>query len=223
MCIDGMLMYDVAQQSVIYENALPHDVMSEVIDIVAEHNVNVEVITDKHYFWYIKDRNIRGYDFYIQGNKSLLLKLGAVPYKIWFGVRNIKSLQLAKTKGEKIFEVVAIGEPDQTDSIKASLSGISSKHGCEAFTRLLWTNQLFITAKDVGKSHGLKILCDHFNITTDEVVAIGDDDNDIDMLKMAGMGVAMGNASETVKNAADFITGTNNDDGAAAALEEFFL
>ncbi|MDR1001374.1 MAG: Cof-type HAD-IIB family hydrolase [Clostridiales bacterium] len=223
MCVDGMVMYDVARRSAIFENALPHGVMSDVLDIVAQYDVNVEVITDKRYYWYVKNKNIRGYDFYTQDNNSLLIKLGSIPYKIWFGVRNIKNLQLVKTKGEKIYEVVAIGAPDQTDAVKAALGGITTTHGCEVLTRLLWSNQLFITAKDVGKSHGLRILCEHFNIKPSEVVAIGDDDNDIDMLKSAGMGVAMGNASDAVKNSADFVTRTNNNEGAAFALEEFFL
>jgi hydroxymethylpyrimidine pyrophosphatase-like HAD family hydrolase len=218
-----MVMYDVARRSAIFENALPHGVMSDVLDIVAQYDVNVEVITDKRYYWYVKNKNIRGYDFYTQDNNSLLIKLGSIPYKIWFGVRNIKNLQLVKTKGEKIYEVVAIGAPDQTDAVKAALGGITTTHGCEVLTRLLWSNQLFITAKDVGKSHGLRILCEHFNIKPSEVVAIGDDDNDIDMLKSAGMGVAMGNASDAVKNSADFVTRTNNNEGAAFALEEFFL
>ena len=52
------------------------------------------------------------------------------------------------------------------------------------------------------------------------VISFGDAANDIPMLRAAGMGVAMGNASEAVKVAADMVTLSNNDDGIAAALEQ---
>ena len=54
-------------------------------------------------------------------------------------------------------------------------------------------------------------------------MAIGDDDNDIDMLEAAGAGVAMGNAKDHVKAAADYITESNDNNGAALALEKYFL
>jgi hydroxymethylpyrimidine pyrophosphatase-like HAD family hydrolase len=88
---------------------------------------------------------------------------------------------------------------------------------------MMWGNQFFITAKGVGKAEGLRILCRHFNIAPGEVVAIGDDDNDLDMLEAAGVGVAMGNAREHVKAVADYVTETNDNDGAAAALTDLFL
>ena len=53
-----------------------------------------------------------------------------------------------------------------------------------------------------------------------EVISFGDAANDIPMLEVAGMGVAMGNASGEVKAAADMVTLTNNEDGIAAALEK---
>ncbi len=52
---------------------------------------------------------------------------------------------------------------------------------------------------------------------------MGDNYNDIDMLKYAGLGVAMGNAPEEVKQAADFVTLSNEEDGVAAALEKYLF
>ncbi|MDR1913725.1 MAG: Cof-type HAD-IIB family hydrolase [Clostridiales bacterium] len=220
MCIDGMIMYDPPQKKVIYESKLPNTVMRDVLSIVHRYNVNIEVITNKYYYWYLHSKEIRGYDFYTQNSNSLAIRLGSLFYKYMFGVRNIANLDRFFTDNDQIYEIVAIGDPSQTDSIKKDLSDHSNK---DILTRMLWQNQLFITAKDVGKSHGLRILCEHFNISSDEVVAIGDDDNDIDMLKMAGVGVAMGNASDEVKACADYVTLSNNEDGAAVALEELFL
>ena len=54
-------------------------------------------------------------------------------------------------------------------------------------------------------------------------MAVGEDENDLEMIRRAGLGVAMGNAAETVKAAADFITGSNAEDGLVQALYRFML
>jgi P-type E1-E2 ATPase len=56
-----------------------------------------------------------------------------------------------------------------------------------------------------------------------QVAAIGDGLNDIEMLREAGLGIAMGNAPEAVKSVADWVTGTNNEAGVAQAVRKLFL
>lgn len=73
----------------------------------------------------------------------------------------------------------------------------------------------------INKGQGIRDICRVLGISTEEVVAFGDAQNDIPMLQAAGMGVAMGNASEAVKAAADYVTLSNNEDGIAAALERY--
>ena len=220
MCIDGMIMYDPQQKRIIYETILPNKTMREILDIVKVHNVNIEVVTNRHYFWLIRDKDIGGYELHNMGSVSMPASALISVYKYSFGVRYIKNLDRFYKRDEQLYEIVAVGDASETNSIKAQLAGHDNK---EIYTRLMWGNQLFITANGVGKSEGLRLLCRHFNITPDEVVAIGDDDNDIDMLEAAGMGVAMGNARENVKKVADYITETNDNDGVAIALERFFL
>ena len=60
------------------------------------------------------------------------------------------------------------------------------------------------------------------NMKKEEMVAIGDGYNDLSMIKFAGLGVAMGNAQEPVKKAADYITLSNDEDGVAVVVERFF-
>ena len=62
----------------------------------------------------------------------------------------------------------------------------------------------------------------NIGMTREEVIAIGDGYNDLSMIKFAGMGIAMGNAQEPVKKAADYITLTNDEDGVAEAIERIF-
>lgn len=85
------------------------------------------------------------------------------------------------------------------------------------------SNYLEITHKNVSKGEALKLIAKHYNLSMDQVMAIGDGENDISMIKAAGTGVAMGNASEQVKEEADFITLSNDEDGVAHALEQLVL
>lgn len=72
----------------------------------------------------------------------------------------------------------------------------------------------------VNKGLGLRAACAAVGLSPEEAIAFGDSENDIEMLKAAGMGVAMGNADDAVKAAADRVTLSNNDNGIAAALAE---
>lgn len=80
-----------------------------------------------------------------------------------------------------------------------------------------------INASGVNKGTSLVELGKILGIEREEIMACGDGDNDADMLREAGFGVAMGNALDKVKDAADYITDTNDGQGAAKAIERFAL
>lgn len=77
--------------------------------------------------------------------------------------------------------------------------------------------------KGVSKGSAVKILANYYGINSEQVICIGDSENDLSMIKFAGLGVAMGNAAEAVKEAAKYITDTNNCDGVAKVIEKFVL
>lgn len=72
-----------------------------------------------------------------------------------------------------------------------------------------------------GKEQGIHAICERAGITPEEVIAFGDADNDIGMLHLAGIGVAMGNGEEAAKEAADYVTARIEEDGIWKALTEF--
>lgn len=80
-----------------------------------------------------------------------------------------------------------------------------------------------VNASGVNKGVALLELGNMLGIQPEEIMACGDRDNDIAMLKAAGLGVAMGNAEDEVKAAADYITLSNEEEGAAKAIERFVL
>ena len=73
------------------------------------------------------------------------------------------------------------------------------------------------------KYNAIKILVDNYGYTLNEIVAFGDDYNDVEMLRECGIGVAMTNAIEEAKAVADYICESNNDDGVAKWIEERIL
>ena len=80
-----------------------------------------------------------------------------------------------------------------------------------------------ITHPEATKGKTLQILCHRLQIPMEAVMALGDSGNDITMLRQAGLGVAMGNAPDFVKAAADVCTDPYDKDGAAKAIEQYAL
>lgn len=78
-----------------------------------------------------------------------------------------------------------------------------------------------IANKEATKGNAIKILADLYGITTDEVLAIGDNNNDIEMVETAGVGVAMGNGTEEIKKKADFVTDNVEHNGFVKAIDKF--
>ena len=75
--------------------------------------------------------------------------------------------------------------------------------------------------KGIDKAQSLLRLLDRVNLTPADMIAFGDGYNDLSMLRLAGMGVAMANAAPEVRADADYVTLSNEEDGVAAALEKF--
>lgn len=85
-----------------------------------------------------------------------------------------------------------------------------------------WTAWLDLAPVGVSKASGLSYVVDQLGLEPSDVLAIGDGRNDIEMLSWAGRGVAMGHAPDDVKEVADHVTGTVDDDGAAVELSRWF-
>jgi len=84
-------------------------------------------------------------------------------------------------------------------------------------------NFTMILHEDANKAKGVASLAEHWGFTIDNVVAFGDDTNDLEMLQHCGTGVAMGNAIDELKSVADCMCDTNENDGIAKWLEEHVL
>lgn len=112
-----------------------------------------------------------------------------------------------------------VGEPTQLMQTEAELSLRLQRH-----ISVYRSEPYFLELVPLGidKAQSLAVLLEKTGMTREEMVAMGDGYNDLSMIKFAGLGIAMNNAQEPVKQAADYITLSNDEDGVAAAIEKWF-
>ncbi len=85
------------------------------------------------------------------------------------------------------------------------------------------SNNFEVMCSGVSKGRGVEILAAYYNIKREEIICIGDNENDASMIAYAGLGVAMGNADEEIKTMAQYVTASNDEDGVAEVIEKFIL
>ena len=113
-------------------------------------------------------------------------------------------------------------------SLEALAAGVHREIGSRVHTHLI-DNKLYqgsileILSPRANKWSALQDVARARGIEADEILAIGDDDNDLPMIRNAGLGIAMGNATDSLQKAAGFVTQSHDDDGAARAIERFLL
>jgi Cof subfamily protein (haloacid dehalogenase superfamily) len=121
--------------------------------------------------------------------------------------------------GEPVSRVI-IRDPDATADDFLELASKLGLHGTDYVVG--WTAWLDLSPVGVSKASGLQHVCDRIGLTAADVLAIGDGRNDIEMLRWAGRGVAMGQAVDEVKAAADDVTASVHDEGAAVEMSRWF-
>lgn len=84
-------------------------------------------------------------------------------------------------------------------------------------------NNIEIGLRGKSKATGVRRVCKHLGINMEEVMAIGDNLNDLNLIRDAGLGVAMGNANEQLKAVADVVTETNEKEGVALAIQNYLF
>jgi hypothetical protein len=111
-------------------------------------------------------------------------------------------------------------EPHEANHVEAEL-----RQRFDGLMELTRSHAIIIEGNPLGVSKGdaLRRLAAHLDVPQAEVMAVGDQDNDISMIAWAGVGVAMGNSSHAVQSAADWVAPPLSEDGAAVAIKRFIL
>lgn len=210
---------------IIYENKtictrpMPKNIVLQLIDFMKNHDVGFALegidkiylhgyAVDMYRIWlkrYDDTMNMSLEDFY-----KLLSKRHAYPIDLIQEEDYSKVLKISFfTKDNMIME-------NFINDLDSSIFGYFDNMSKEFFTGELYMS-------NVNKASGMDILLEHINHPLTHTIALGDSLNDLEMIKHANVGVAMGNAHEDLKTNADFITKNIDEDGFEFALKEYQL
>ena len=117
-------------------------------------------------------------------------------------------------------KMLSMGNPAELEMIRST---VADRYGDRLYLASSKKRYLEMVDVLVNKGEAVAFLAEQLGIAQEEVMAIGDSMNDLDMIEYAGCGVAMGNANPAVQAAADFVTEPNTADGVAVAIEKFVL
>lgn len=127
--------------------------------------------------------------------------------------------ELLGQKNREIFKAVVVDDDDhKLWEIREEIQ----KTGLVTVSQSLKDN-IEVMNKDVSKGQAVKKLAEIYEIDREEVITIGDNENDLSMIEYAGLGVAMGNAVPLLKEKADYVTADYMEDGVAEVIEKFVL
>lgn len=118
-----------------------------------------------------------------------------------------------------------VGDPDKLETFEQQMHEYAATQPCMQTIDFFRSEPYYleIVPRGIDKGACMPIVLDHYGMKREELIACGDAYNDLGMIRFAGLGVAMGNAQECVKEAADYITDSNDNDGVARVVEKFML
>ena len=189
------------------KETLPLGPLSEFLDLAQEWDLDASLYGEDEYFVTEMRRSARFHDR-------------------WFGLPMIEvasfndALRILAAKGEAPIKALVTAEPAEADRLAPLLTErfagrLTVVRSHAMFTELVPTR--------ASKGNAVAFLASRYGIPRSETVAVGDSGNDISMIRWAGLGVAMGNATPDVLAAADWVAPTVAEDGLAATIERFLL
>ena len=199
MSYNGGRIVDAQTGNVLFETSMDLAETRQVLRRLEE--LPVTPILDDGVQFYVSDKNGYKVDYECKNNNMVCTEVENLADFLTFApIKILMSVQ-----------------PEQLPEIQRTIADMLPETLTVVQTAAFY---LEVIPKVINKGQGIRDICKVLGITPAEVISFGDAANDIPMLREAGMGVAMGNASEAVKAAADMVTLSNNEDGIAAALEK---
>ncbi|WP_455543401.1 HAD family hydrolase [Intestinibacter sp.] len=204
---NGAIIKETKTNKLIYKNSIPNDTCLKIIDVFERNKVYYQLYSENT----MMCKNLSKADQ--KKTQERLKNFFNDDINVYFG-DDLKE-EMAK---HKILKIIAIDDHDM-DKLNRVKEELSDIEGIE--TTSSWFNNVEIMNKGVNKGEALKALIEYLGMDKEEVIAFGDNYNDLPMLELAGMGVVMGNADDAVKEKGDYVTSKNTEDGVAKAIYKF--
>jgi Cof subfamily protein (haloacid dehalogenase superfamily) len=197
----GAIIKDVDEKEVMYERLIPADIAQKLVEITNERKLHLQVYQDDILYGASENEKLIAYS-----EKS------KVPYKV--------EPDLGKLAKRGFTKVLFIEESDDLEILQDELRAL---FGDRAHISKSAVNYLEVTDPEANKGSALLHLANILGIDRTEIIGIGDNHNDIELIKTAGLGVVMGNGVKELKEIADYVSFTNNEEGVLHAIEKFIL
>lgn len=210
---NGSAIYEIASGRCLYENAMDEELVTPIINFLLTRDIHM--------------------DAFIGGKGYTPIQCVSTAQKLTVPASIKKYITTTRTRLDNILQFI---HDNQLKVQKMTLNFYPDKDGTlidrERVRRYLTSNpdiatvcggynNLEFTRKDADKGVGLRRLAELLDIDPAQTMAIGDTENDLAIIEAAGIGVAMGNATDAVKAKADYVTTSNTEDGVAFAIEHF--
>ena len=226
ICGNGAILYDLKNENILYSNSIEKTKVGQIEEICDKNSIAYQVITEDEIL-------VKGFDYATQffnsenarlpENKKT--KIHMLDNIFEYIVENDKTpLKITIANDDKIITQSIIN--NYLKSIR-DIEIMNTSHetrkkivdGTEVTTISFYYCE--ITNKNVNKWEAVKSLAEYINVRESEIMCIGDNFNDMAMIKNAGVGVAMGESAPDVKQIADFVTYDNDNSGVANAIYKY--
>lgn len=207
---NGARIFDMQENTILYEHLLPREQACRILDIFDKYDTLQEI--------------------YFQGQGYAEREKLECVEKYLLDPNMVTYIRNTRKSVENIRDYISERGEDM-DKTQALFSNLNERNRAleEIRTKEQVTiacsqeTNIEINAPGINKGIGLLKLGEHLGFKREEIMACGDGENDIEMLREVGFGVAVKNADSEVKRVADYITGSNDEQGVAKAIEQFVL
>lgn len=199
----GALIQQALSGEILFRRAISNRLAGEIVADLLSKGIHVQLYMGKRIF--VQEENDWSQDYARVSNVA---------------IEKTELLPLLAQTTDGVEKILLIGEEEELDLLVPSLKTAYGR--TVHFTK---SKSYFLEMTDIAVNKGVALgaLAKRFGIAQEEVMAIGDSFNDLEMIRYAGLGVAMGNARPEILEAADVITTTNEEDGVAEAIEKYVL
>ena len=224
---NGAIIYDMKKDEIIYEKTLSKEKVLEIIKICEENSISYNVYTEREILATSLKYNVLYYhkeNLKKEENKKTKINIVNNMYEYVKNKEDARFLKITICDESKtVFNSIIKKLKDVKNIEILDVSHMARKtivHGTEEYQISYYYTE--ISTENVDKWEAIKFLIEKLNIKKEEVIAIGDNSNDKNMIKNAGLGIAMKQSTPSVLEIADEVTESNNEDGVAKILQKYY-
>ena len=208
ICESGACVYDNFNDEILYSNQMDASIIEEILTITEHQDLMFSYIANGR--GYSEIEKVDHMDHYQMEIYQPLLKNNI---RLVSNIREHIKQHIACIEKINIFTVT----PEERIKLQKSVSHLP------VMLTNSEPNALEITADGISKASGLKILCKKLNIPLEQTIAVGDSTNDIEIMKVAGLSIGMGNSMQEVKDICKVLVSDNNHNGCVVAIEKYLI